>query len=43
MNLIDKIKEWLEREVEHNNIYGDDPTDVAKDLLTKIKDWETEK
>lgn len=41
MELINKIKEWLENEVKANNKYGDDPTNTAEDLLTKIKDWET--
>ena len=38
--LLDKVKLWLEDEIEANEQFGDDPTNTAEDLLTKIKEWE---
>ena len=38
--VLDKVKTWLEDEIKANEKYGDDPTNTAKDLLTKINDWE---
>ena len=40
MKVLDKIKTWLEDEIEANKKYGDDPTNTAEDLLTKIHEWE---
>ena len=40
MKVLDKVKAWLEDEIKVNEKYGDDPTNTAKDLLTKIKDWQ---
>tara|TARA_R100000963_G_scaffold31656_1_gene23066 strand:- start:327 stop:491 length:165 start_codon:yes stop_codon:yes gene_type:complete len=38
--VLNKVKKWLEDEIKANEKYADDPTDTAKDLLTKINDWE---
>ena len=38
--VLDKVKLWLEDEIEANEQFGDDPTNTAEDLLTKIKEWE---
>ena len=38
--VLDKVKLWLEDEIEANKQFGHDPTNTAKDLLTKIKEWE---
>ena len=38
--VLDKVKLWLEDEIEANKQFGDDPTNTAEDLLTKIKEWE---
>jgi hypothetical protein len=41
--VLDKVKLWLEDEIEANEQFGDDPTNTAEDLLTKIKEWEKAK
>ena len=38
--VLDKVKLWLEDEIEANEQFCDDPTNTAEDLLTKIKEWE---
>ena len=38
--VLDKVKLWLEDEIEANEQFGDDPTNTVEDLLTKIKEWE---
>ena len=38
--IVKQIKQWLVDEIEANKKYGDDPTNTAEDLLTKIQEWE---